>query len=157
MTISCDSDLAEQANQFIVDSFAENLNKFVASPSFDNKVRNLKHHYFMDNPLQDSEKVATKNSDNSIASTVFSFSKNFRVTPAIILLNVLVFVAMVITGVSFMSPDTADIMKWGPILGHRFYKANGGDSSPVALFILASFIFCSTCGPFIISVCFWNG
>ena len=113
VTISCDSDLAEQANQFIVDSFADNLNKFVASASFDNQVRNLKHHYFMDNPLPNEEEVATKSSKYSIASTVFSFNKNFRVTPAIILLNVLVFAAMVITGVSFMSPDTADIMKWG--------------------------------------------
>ena len=49
VTIECNSDLAEQANQFIVDSFVESLHKFVSAPSFDNQVRNLKHHYFMNN------------------------------------------------------------------------------------------------------------
>lgn len=113
VTIECNSDLAEQANQFIVDSFAENLHKFISSPSFDNKVRNLKHHYFMNNPLQDAEVSTSQNQDSSVANTIFSFRKNFRVTPALILMNAVVFIGMVVTGVSIMNPTTMDILKWG--------------------------------------------
>lgn len=113
VTIECTSDLAEQANQFIVDSFADTLHKFITSPSFDTQVRNLKHHYFMDNPLQDAEVSNSQNQDSSVANTIFSFRKNFRVTPAIILMNVVVFIGMVVTGVSIMNPSTIDILKWG--------------------------------------------
>ncbi|MFM9944802.1 MAG: rhomboid family intramembrane serine protease [Bacteroidia bacterium] len=113
VTIECTSDLAEQANQFIVESFTQNLHKFILAPSFDHQVRNLKHHYFMDNPLQNVEEESTQSSNSSVANTVFSFRKNFRVTPALILMNAAVFIGMVVMGVSIMNPSTLDILNWG--------------------------------------------
>ena len=91
--IECNSDLAEQANQFIVDSFAESLHKFVSAASFDNQVRNLKHHYFMNNPLQPVEEESTQTSNPTMLNTVFSFRKSFRVTPGIILINAAIFLS----------------------------------------------------------------
>lgn len=113
VTITADSELAEQANQFVVDSFTNNLHTFVSAPSFDAKVRDLKHHYFMNNPLQALEEDSPQKANSSILNTVFSFRKNFRVTPALVIINVIIFIVMAVTGVSIMSPETAEILNWG--------------------------------------------
>ncbi|MBS1566772.1 MAG: rhomboid family intramembrane serine protease [Bacteroidetes bacterium] len=44
---------------------------------------------------------------------IFIPKEGFFATPIIIELNILVFIAMVIAGVSFIAPDTIDILKWG--------------------------------------------
>lgn len=123
VTITCTSDLAEQANQFIVDSFAQSLHKFVSSPSFDNEVRSLKHHYFMNNPMENSEEESNQDSNKSEFKTFFSFRKNCRVTPAIISINVLVLLVMVLTGISPMLPDPIEMLKWGGL--NRSLVLNG--------------------------------
>ncbi len=41
----------------------------------------------------------------------------FIVTPILVGLNVLVFIAMVVSGVSFIEPDTGDLIRWGASFG----------------------------------------
>lgn len=112
VTISCNSELEPSAIQFIVEEFAKSLNTFISSPNFDRKVTELKHHYFMNNPLNEIEEIAEEPNSNMFA-TMFSFRKSFRVTPAIIIINVLVFVIMILSGVSIMSPTTENVLVWG--------------------------------------------
>lgn len=112
VTISCNSELEPSAIQFIVEEFAKSLNTFISSPNFDRKVTELKHHYFMNNPLNEVEEIAEEPNSNMFA-TMFSFRKSFRVTPAIIIINVLVFVIMILSGVSIMSPTTENVLVWG--------------------------------------------
>jgi len=112
VTIICKSELESKAIQFIVEEFAKSLNTFIVSPNFDKKVVELKHHYFMNNPMQETEAIQSE-SNSSMFATMFSFRKSFRVTPAIIIINVLVFIIMVFGGVSFMSPTTANVLEWG--------------------------------------------
>jgi len=104
--------LAEDAIKSTVDKFAEDLLNFISAPGFDYRVSELKHHYFMSNPLESdvSEKPADQ---DSLLKSFFGFRKQFRATPAIILLNALVFILMIITGVSVFVPETTEIILWG--------------------------------------------
>jgi rhomboid protease GluP len=113
VSIACQSELNEQANKFVVDSFVDKLHKFLSSPAFDHQIRNLKHHYFMNNPLQKIEEESTQKANSSIFSTVFSFRKNFRITPGIIIVNVFIFIIMLLSGVSFINPKSIELMQWG--------------------------------------------
>jgi len=110
--IQCLSELAEDANKFIVDHFAEDLHKFITTSGFDSKIKELKHHYFMNNPLENPEEISSIASESFLKS-IFKFRKGFRVTPIIFILNFLVFVAMSIMGASIMMPDTIEVIKWG--------------------------------------------
>ena len=45
--------------------------------------------------------------------SLFIPSKGYTVTPVLIWVNIAVFVAMVISGVNFLEPDTQSLVKWG--------------------------------------------
>lgn len=53
----------------------------------------------------------------ALRSNLQAMTPAFVVTPILVGLNVLVFVAMVVSGVSFMEPDTADLIRWGADFG----------------------------------------
>ncbi|MCB9251233.1 MAG: rhomboid family intramembrane serine protease [Flavobacteriales bacterium] len=104
----CEAELEKEALSNILQFLAQKLSEFIHTPGFDVRVEQLKGHYFMANPVTSHSGV-----QDSFLKTLFSFKKDFRAVPAIVLLNVLVFVLMILTGVSFMSPETADILNWG--------------------------------------------
>ena len=110
--IRCQADIESSACKFIVDSLAQKMHQFIESPRFDQQIRELKHYYFMDNPPP-TEHTYPSGSRPSVVETLFSFRKSFRVTPAIILINFLVFAAMLFSGVHFFMPKTIDILNWG--------------------------------------------
>jgi len=56
--------------------------------------------------------TATKGRLTGVFS-IFVPTEGYFVTPIIVNLNILVFVLMVISGVNFMEPDTASLLKWG--------------------------------------------
>lgn len=117
------SDLTEQANKFIVDELTEQLIKMVSSPSFDREINALKNDFFMNSPMQMDEDMHSDTPKKSILKSVFSFHKNLRVTPFIILLNIFILVAMVFAGNSPMLPEATSILKWGGV--NRSLVLNG--------------------------------
>jgi len=48
-----------------------------------------------------------------LRETLFKATPRIMVTPVLVALNVLIYVAMVATGVNFMSPTVADLIAWG--------------------------------------------
>ncbi len=113
--IESNSELTEAANQFIVNSLADSLLKMLASPTFDTEINALKNQFFISVPFQNEEDDDSNTSKKSVFKTVFSFGKNLRVTPFIIILNILILVAMVLLGNSPMLPEPSAILKWGGV------------------------------------------
>ncbi|MEO2020313.1 MAG: hypothetical protein ABGX05_00695 [Pirellulaceae bacterium] len=48
-----------------------------------------------------------------LRETLFKATPRILVTPVLVALNILVYVAMVVTGVDFMSPTVPDLVAWG--------------------------------------------
>jgi len=113
VVIECKSELAQKANQHIVEALVNDLQEFISAPNFDNRVRELKHSYFMGNPVTQSQVDVKQPREQSEFEAIFSFRKSFRVTPALLILNVGIFIIMVITGVSLMNPSIVDMLNWG--------------------------------------------
>lgn len=112
ISIQCESDLNFEATKHTVELFIENLHDFVSQYNFDNKVRELKHHYFMANPLSEVENTTTAEVPGNFKA-LFSFRKSFWVTPTLVGLNAVVFIAMLLNGVSLFNPETEEILYWG--------------------------------------------
>lgn len=112
VTIFGEGNLTEDAIKLTVDQFAIDLLNFISAPGFDYRVAELKHHYFMSNPIE-SEVSHEHAEQESLIKSFIGFRKRFRATPAIIILNVLVFVLMVISGVNIFMPETSEILLWG--------------------------------------------
>ena len=112
VSIRGEGNLAEDAIKTTIDKFAADLLTFISEPGFDYRVTELKHHYFMSNPLE-SEQNSKPAEQDSLIKSFFGFRKQFRATPAIILLNALVFILMIVTGVSVFVPETTEIILWG--------------------------------------------
>lgn len=93
-------------------NFINSYSIFLNSPDFDEKVTELKYHYFMDNPIEYEDFVEAKN-PTSKRKKIFGFYKGHPVTSILILLNFIVLAAMAISGVSLMMPETEEILKWG--------------------------------------------
>lgn len=55
--------------------------------------------------------------------TVFIPTQNYFITPLIIWANIIVFLLMVITGVSFINPSTEDMLNWGA--NYRMFTLDG--------------------------------
>lgn len=110
--IDAQGDIKAEALQHLVHEIVKQLSGFIAAPGFDFRVSELKHHYFMNNPLQASEASSPMVQESQVKS-FFGFRKQFRATPAIILINALVYLLMVISGVHFFSPESAEILQWG--------------------------------------------
>lgn len=70
-------------------------------------------------PFPRSDYIVPPNRSAEFARLLFQLTPRVFVTPALIGLNVLVFVAMVISGVSLTSPAIADLIRWGADFGPK--------------------------------------
>ncbi|NUM32503.1 MAG: rhomboid family intramembrane serine protease [Bacteroidetes bacterium] len=110
--ITCETNFDIETPKNELNNFIISYTEFLSSNDFEEQITELKYHYFMDNPIEYDD-FAVKNSEKSSRKKLFGFYKGHPVTSVIILLNFLVFVIMVVSGVSLMMPETEEILKWG--------------------------------------------
>lgn len=88
----------------------QHIQSTITSEQLVDQVNNLEQelsHNFLENETID-ETVIDYNSASALKP-----SRNFFITPALILVNVGVYIAMVVSGVDFMDPEAEVMAKWG--------------------------------------------
>ncbi|MBN8671511.1 MAG: rhomboid family intramembrane serine protease [Chitinophagales bacterium] len=101
-------------NEKVVNTFIEAYNNelnTLNSEDIDTHYANLVNVLDEDNILS-AEKYADMEKNNGFLS-LFIPRNNYFITPILIILNILVFIAMVVGGANFLSPDGETIFAWG--------------------------------------------
>lgn len=120
--MECSANLEEKALQAIVDYFVTQLTQHISMGDFDAKVQKYKHTYFKANPVNSMLEEAEVEESGS-RRHFLGFSKHFKVTPSLVILNALVFIAMLFSGVHILMPETAEVLNWGA--NFRSFVLNG--------------------------------
>lgn len=66
-------------------------------------------------------------------------SKTYLITPILIYINILVFLCMIVKGISPITPDTQSLLRWEVISGHLQKVENGGGYLHTCFYMLVSF------------------
>jgi rhomboid protease GluP len=77
---------------------------------------------FTDQHIEYNNVEESSNSFHSELLAMFMFRPGYFITPVILMLNILVFIAMVLSGMGFMDFNTSDLLAWGALQNELVFK-----------------------------------